>query len=169
MNGKKAIFSALFILFSISFVAVALIVIKNVRAASLKHYPLSIPKFSLSDFTSNSLNSNMQTLFVCFMPDCDYCQKEFESLLPIVDSVTNMQFIFVTAEKYDSIVNYVPVRMFENKRNVKFFGNGAEFFKQFGVKTIPTSFYYDEHKQLKGKYEGFQQFTELLNLIQNKE
>jgi len=173
MKQKKIILLFFNFVVLISLITIVFIIRKNNELNKFKNYPREIPEFSFQNatqdhFTKDSLNKKHKTVFIFFMYGCFNCLLMFEYFLPLVDEMSEIQFIFTTTEKYENIINYPEIKMYEGKQNVRFFGESNEFFKTFRVSVIPTVFFYSEQHILIGKYESEIQFHKLKKFIKDK-
>jgi len=142
------------ILILTSFINISQAQIDSANAPYLKFRV--IPPFSLvnaadsSVFSNKDLKKNVNTIFIIFNPDCEFCQHETMDLLKNIEKFKNTQIIMVTYMSNDmmkhfysqyKIADYPEITM---GRDDKYF-----FLKFFRIRIMPSNFIYDKDGKFK--------------------
>ncbi len=127
-----------------------------------KLYP-GLPAFnirlldSFTVFNTYNIPKGRPSLLVLFEPDCKHCQDVTRELLKNMDSLSNIDFYWVTPAPSMS-----RLREFNNEyklagyKNIKVVGRDYEFFyiDYFGVNSYPDFALYDEQKKFVHLFQG---------------
>lgn len=130
----------------------------------------AIPTFTIinaadsSDFSNKDLKKNLNTLFIIFNPDCEFCQHETIDLLKNIERFKNTQIIMVTYMSHEmmkhfytqyKIADYPEITM---GRDDKYF-----FLKFFRIRIMPSNFIYDKDGKFKIAFHQRVPMDTLLN------
>lgn len=130
----------------------------------------NLPNFSFLDlqgriFTQDILK-NKPIVFVYFNSDCDYCQSEAIKIQQRLQDFKNVELIFVSFEKKDSIQQFAKKYQLYNQKSVTFLEDAkAEFSKIFDVNSTPYIVVYDADKKLLQKFKGATKIDEILAIL----
>lgn len=119
-----------------------------------------IPKFEFltleqKTFTKLDLKQGIQTIFIYFNSECDFCQHEAQSINYNLDSFKNAQFIFVSTEPIEIIKQFSEEYNLNNQPNITFlYDNFSTFSSQFDANSIPYLLIYDQNQKLIKKHKG---------------
>lgn len=129
---------------------------KNEIAKNLQ----TIPKFELRtldsiSFTNQNLKPKTPTVFIYFNSECDYCHHEAESISQNLNSFKNVQFIFVSTEKIETIKQFSKKYKLHNQPNITFlYDNDYLFTRNFNANSIPYILIYNKENNLIKKQSG---------------
>ncbi|MCB9426651.1 MAG: redoxin domain-containing protein [Flavobacteriales bacterium] len=131
----------------------------------------SIPEFNLytlkdSLYTQQQIPQGLNTVFVYYNSECEYCNAEAEKIEENLSSFKNTQFIFVSFEKTDVIRNFALKYDLLNLTNVYFLRDKKlEFSNFFGAQSIPYLLVYSTDGKLVKRHNGVISIEELMNLL----
>lgn len=120
----------------------------------------TIPEFELltlkqRPFNNANLKLNLNTIFIYFNSECDFCQHEAQSISDNLDSFKNVQFIFVSMEPIETIKQFSEQYKLNNQQNVKFlYDNNTTFSSRFDANSIPYTLIYNQNQKLIKKHKG---------------
>ncbi len=115
-------------------------------------------------FSNKDLKKNINTIFLIFNPDCEFCQHETIDLLKNITRFKNTQIIMVSYMPYEmlkqfykkyKIADYPIITM---GRDENFF-----FLKFFKIKILPSTFVYDKNGNFKKAFNQRVDMDPLLN------
>jgi len=144
---------------------------KNAIAEQLQ----TIPEFEFftleqQPFTKAELQPNLNTIFIYFKSDCDFCQYEAQNISDNLDSFKNVQFIFVSTESIEVIQDFSKQYNFYNQQNITFlYDNNSLFSSQFDATSTPYVLIYDKNQQLIKKHKGQLNVKGILRALQQNE
>lgn len=130
----------------------------------------TIPSFSFLD-TYNNLYSNknlpnIPIVFVYFNSNCDYCQSEATKIEEHLEDFKEVQFVFVSFEKQDSIIAFAKEYKLYNKENIVFLEDKKGAFSQiFDINSIPYIVLYDANKNFMQKFKGATKIDDILAVL----
>lgn len=120
----------------------------------------TIPEFELQTldsipFTNANLKLNVNTIFIYFNSECDFCQHEAKSISDNLNEFKTVQFVFISIEDIDIIKQFSIKYKLNNKPNITFlYDNSSAFTTQFGAQSIPYILIYDSNQKLIKKHKG---------------
>lgn len=120
----------------------------------------TIPDFKFltleqQSFTKTNLSSNLNTIFIYFNSECDFCHQEAQSISDNLNSIKNVQFVFVSTETTATIQQFSEQYHLNNKQNITFlYDNLDTFSSRFGASSIPYILIYDKNQKLMKKHKG---------------
>ena len=144
---------------------------KNAIAEQLQ----TIPEFEFftleqQPFTKADLQPNLNTIFIYFNSDCDFCHYEAQNISDNLDSFKNVQFVFVSTESIEVIQNFSKQYNFYNQQNITFlYDNNSLFSSQFDATSTPYVLIYDKNQQLIKKHKGQLNVKGILRALQQNE
>ena len=128
-----------------------------------------LPEFTIynasdsSAFSNTNLKKNVNTVFIIFNPDCEFCQHETRDLLNNIGRFKNTQIIMISFMSYESI------KKFYNEYKIASYpiitmGRDDKYFslKFFKIKIIPSTIVYDKNGNFK---KIFQQRVDMDTLV----
>lgn len=158
MKKKKIFFGLL--LFSLIFYLGYNIIIKSKEKKEIAKQIQTIPKFELKTldsipFTNSNLKSELNTIFIYFNSECDFCQREAKSISQNFYQFKNVQFVFVSFEQKEVIKKFAELYKLDNQENVIFLEDEkGEFSKTFNANSIPYILIYNQNNELIKKHKG---------------
>jgi len=144
---------------------------KNAIAEQLQ----TIPEFEFftleqQPFTKADLKPKLNTIFIYFNSDCDFCHYEAQNISDNLDSFKNEQFVFVSTESIEVIQDFSKQYNFYNQQNITFlYDNISLFSSQFDATSIPYVLIYDKNQQLIKKHKGQLNVKGILRALQQNE
>ncbi|WP_282069240.1 peroxiredoxin family protein [Olleya namhaensis] len=120
----------------------------------------TIPEFALQTldsipFTNANLKPNLNTVFIYFNSECDFCQHEAKSISDNLNKFKTTQFVFVSTENVITIKQFSEKYKLTNKTNITFlYDNSSHFATQFNAQSIPYILIYNKNNQLIKKQNG---------------
>ena len=144
---------------------------KNAIAEQLQ----TIPEFEFftleqQPFTKAELQPNLNTIFIYFKSDCDFCQYEAQNISDNFNSFKNEQIIFVSTEPITSIQQFSEKHKLNNRQNITFlYDNSSLFYSEFDATSIPYILIYDKNQELIKKHKGQLNVKGILRALQQNE
>ncbi|TPG38842.1 TlpA family protein disulfide reductase [Flavobacterium pectinovorum] len=129
---------------------------KNEIAQNIKR----IPEFSYQNidgiaFTNKNLREKTSTIFIYFNTECDFCHEEAKIIKENITRFSNVQFIFVSAEKPEQIKKFAQKHQLTTYDTVYFLhDNKNTFATTFDVNALPCLVLYDKNNTLIEKIKG---------------
>ncbi|WP_299520035.1 peroxiredoxin [Winogradskyella sp.] len=120
----------------------------------------TIPEFEFltleqQPFSKANLKPNLNTIFIYFNSECDFCQHEAQSISDNLDTFKDEQFIFVSIEPIETIKQFSGKYNLGNKPNITFlYDSNRTFSSQFDANTIPYLLIYNKNQKLIKKHNG---------------
>lgn len=121
----------------------------------------TIPEFTVykapdsTAFTRNNLHKKMNTIFMIFSPDCEYCQHETKMLLQNIDKFKNTQIVMVTYLPYHEMIKFYHIYKIASYPKITMARDTKFFFPVFfKVRNLPSLFVYDKKGDFKKAFEG---------------
>lgn len=134
-----------------------------------------IPEFEFltieqQPFTKANLKPNLNTIFIYFNSECDYCQQETQSISDNLDTFKKVQFIFVSTEPIETIQKFAKQYELNNQQNIIFLYDSLDIFSsQFDATSIPYALIYDQNHKLIKKHKGQLNAKGNLRVLQQNE
>lgn len=131
----------------------------------------TMPAFSFKtlknkSFTNIHLKNNTPTVFIYFNSECGFCQYEVAEIKKNIESLRDIQFLFVSEEKPELIEKFLLKNKLEGCNNITFlYDREFGFTTVFDTMTIPTIVIYDKNKKLVKKVKGQVKANKLINLL----
>lgn len=119
-----------------------------------------IPEFKFltleqQPFTKANLKPNLNTIFIYFNSDCDFCQHEAQSISDNLDKFKDVLFIFVSTEPIAIIQQFSVQYNLNDQQNITFlYDSLSTFSSQFETNNIPYLLIYDKNQKLIKKHKG---------------
>ena len=121
----------------------------------------TVPEFTVykapdsTAFTRNDLHKKMNTIFMIFSPDCEYCQHETQLLLQNIDKFKNTQIVMITYLPYKELIKFYHVYKIAEYPQITMARDTKFFFPVFfKVRNLPSLFVYDTKGNFKKAFEG---------------
>jgi len=131
----------------------------------------TIPKFKLKTldsipFTNSNLKPNLNTIFIYFNSECDFCQHEAKSISQNLNKFKTVQFIFVSTEAINTIKQFSEKHKLNNQPNITFLYDKAfHFTNLFNAQSIPYILIYNQNNELIKKQNGQLNANGILRVI----
>lgn len=148
-------------------VVISLLAIMGYKVADKINYKKQVaenikqmPFFSYLDlegnvFTKENLPKNKPVLFVYFNSECDFCNHEAEMIQQNLEKLEDIQIVFISFEKTDSIKEFAQKYSLLQYDNITFISDSkATFATTFDVKSLPCLVLYDLNRNLIEKIKG---------------
>lgn len=135
----------------------------------------TIPEFEFltleqQPFTKADLKPNLNTIFIYFNSQCDFCQHEAQSISNNLDSFKNVQIIFISTESIDTIKKFSEQYNLNNQQNITFLNDNLNTFSsRFDANSIPYLLIYDNEQKLIKKHKGQLNAKGILRALQENE
>lgn len=133
-----------------------------------------IPAFKLvltdsSLFTNKMIPAADYTCIVYFSPDCGHCQYEADQMIRNMDSLKNIQFVWVSYRDFNDIKAFARKYQFDLYPNI-ITGRDPEYAVPsfYQVKFTPFVALYNKEKQFLKVWEQGVEIPELLQFIHKK-
>lgn len=134
----------------------------------------AIPEFKLiltdsSLFTHKLIPKAAFTCIVYFSPDCGHCQHEAAEMIKYMDSLKQIQFVWVSYRDFNDIRAFGRKYQFDLYPNI-IIGRDPDYAVPsfYQVKFTPFVALYDEKKQFLKAWETGVEMPELLQFIHKK-
>lgn len=142
------------------------------RPTYVKNPILPVFKLILTDstlFTEKLIPQAEYTCIVYFSPDCSHCQYEADQLIKNIDSLKQVQFVWVSYRDFEDIRAFGKKYQFERYPNI-IIGRDPEYTIPafFQVKFTPFVALYDQNKEFLKVWESGVEMPELLQFIRKK-
>lgn len=106
-------------------------------------------------FSKVNLKPKLNTIFIYFNSECDFCQHEAQSISDNLDKFKNTQFIFVSTEPIEVIKKFAEQYNLNNQTNIAFlYDNLDTFSSRFDANSIPYILIYNKNQKLIKKHKG---------------
>lgn len=169
---KKSIVVLLFISIVgiLAYLGYSIVAKTNQKKVIAKQLQL-IPEFELLTlhgelFTNKNLRPNLNTVFIYFNSECDFCQHEAKDISNTIERFKNTQFIFVSVEPIEVIQNFAEQYNLNNQSNITFLHDNLDIFhNRFGATSIPYILIYNKNQELIKKHKGQLNAKGILNAI----
>ena len=131
----------------------------------------TIPEFELQTldsihFINANLEPNLNTIFIYFNSECDFCQHEAKSISDNLNQFKTVQFIFVSTQDIATIKQFSEEYKLYNKPNITFlYDNSSHFATQFNAQSIPYILIYNQNNELIKKQNGQLNANGILRVI----
>lgn len=121
-------------------------------------------------FTKANLKPNLNTIFIYFSSECDFCQHEAQIISDNLDSFKNVQFIFVSTEPIATIKQFLEQYNLDAKTKITFlYDNNNTFSSQFDANSIPYLLIYNQNQKLIKKHKGQLNAKGILRVLQQND
>ncbi|AGC76592.1 peroxiredoxin family protein [Nonlabens dokdonensis] len=171
MKKKIVILSLAVLVISIlSFLGVSIISKANNKkeiAAKLQHIPdFKFQQLNGQSFSNVRLKDYLNTIFIYYNSECDYCQHEAESISENLDSFKNVQFLFVSSEPIETIKEFSQTYSLDQQSNIYFLHDRFDIFStRFDATSIPYLLIYNENQELIKRQKGQLNAKGILKLL----
>lgn len=121
-------------------------------------------------FNNTNLKPKLNTIFIYFNSECDFCQHEAQSINDNLESFKNVQFLFVSREPIETIQQFSEKYKLNNQQNITFlYDNLDKFSNQFDANSIPYVLIYDQNQNLIKKHKGQLNAKGILRALQEND
>lgn len=85
---------------------------------------LRIPDFkiqlvdSITNFYTENLDTNKNTLIIIFSPDCDHCQHQIEDIIKNIDAFSNTQIVMNTVLPFSQMKAFYQTYQLQRFKNI---------------------------------------------------
>jgi len=144
---------------------------KNKIAKQLEKIPgFEFLTLEQKPFTKANLKPNLNTIFVYFNSECDFCQLEAQSISDNLEKFKNVQFIFVSTEPIETIKQFLEQYNLNNQDNITFlYDNDNTFSNRFDASSIPYILIYNSKQSLIKKHKGQLNANGILRALQQND
>ena len=131
----------------------------------------TIPSFSFRTltgtvFTDKDVDKTKPKLFVYFNSECEFCQAEATAINKHLDTLKNVQLLFVSYEEPPKIKAFAKQYKLLNPTNIKFLEDkNFQFAPLFDAKGIPFMLLYDKDNKLIQKFRGVTKIDKIITLL----
>lgn len=135
----------------------------------------TVPKFELLTlerklFSNSNLKQNLNTVFIYFNSECEFCQHEAENISQNLNKFKNIEFLFVSFEETEQIKSFADLHKLYNQKNVVFLEDKKGVFSsQFNATSIPYVLIYDQNQKLIKKHKGQLNAKGILRALQQND
>lgn len=138
-----------------------------VKSPALPAFKLILTDSTL--FTEKLIPKSEFTCIVYFSPDCGHCQHEADQMIRNMDSLKQVQFIWVSYREFNDIKAFGRKYQFDLYPNI-IIGRDPEYTIPafFQVKFTPFVALYDKNKAFLKAWESGVEMPELLQFIHKK-
>ena len=161
MIAKRQIIRFRYILCSVTFIIVLLLVWnERRRIQALEPYRImpeicALDMFGDSINCKNILNPEMKTAILFFSPDCNSCRNEINDILQFRNEFRDIQWVFITVAQYedlDCFLNEYPIHLLPDAYLLR--EDYPINHMLFNVSVPPALFVYDKKGTLIAKHKG---------------
>ena len=104
---------------------------------------------SATILNTNDIPQGKPSVLIFFSPDCDHCQRETESIVKNIDSLSNVNLFFVTIDPFDRMKLFNEVYKLSRYPNITVGRDIGVFFPyHFKNAQPPYNAIYDSHKRM---------------------
>ena len=101
------------------------------------------------------LKKDIQTLFVYYNSECDFCNEETQMIKDNIEKFKDVQLVFISFEKKEQINAFAEKYKLTSYDNVHFLCDSkVTFATTFDVKSLPCLVLYDKDQKLIEKIKG---------------
>ncbi|MCH3883484.1 TlpA family protein disulfide reductase [Tenacibaculum aquimarinum] len=109
---------------------------------------------------------NVPVVFVYFNSECEFCKTEASKIQSRLTDFKNVQLVFVSFEKKETIESFASVYKLDNQENVLFLEDKKGLFSEiFDVNSIPYIVVYNKDKELLKKFKGATKVDDILAVL----
>ena len=154
----------------ITFVGYKVISIINQKKQIAKNIQ-TIPNFSYKKingtvFTNQNLKKNTATVFIYFNSECEFCNEEANMIEQNCSKFNNVELLFVSYEKPNSINAFATKHKLSNYDNITFICDSKTTFSTtFDVHLMPCLILYNKNQHLTEKLKGQTKVETLLKKL----
>lgn len=160
--NKRRVILLLILIFVISLLAFFAIsfIIKTKEKRAIADQLITIPSFNFTTlkgtaFSKTDLKGNLNTVFIFFNSECDFCQHEAQSISDNLLELKDMQILFVSFESREIINDFSKTYNLNNNPHITFLNDSTQSFSsEFGVNSFPYIFIYGKDQMLIKKHKG---------------
>lgn len=119
------------------------------RAAKPQMPVLRLLLVDSSQFGTIHIPEGKPSVLIFFSPDCDHCQRETKSIVENIDSLRDVNLLFITIDPFDRMKLFNEVYQLHRYSNIKV-GRDYPFLFPYNFKNAqpPCNVIYDRHKRL---------------------
>ncbi len=173
--NKRRVVLVLILIFVISLLAFFSIgfIIKTKEKSEIAEQLRSIPSFSFTTlngnaFTKADLKGNLNTVFIFFNSECDFCQHEAQSISDNLLEFKDMQILFVSFESREIINDFSETYKLNKNPHITFLNDSTRSFNnEFGVTSFPYILIYGKDQKLIKKHKGQLNAQAIINTLNN--
>lgn len=160
--NKRRVFLLLSLIFVISLLVCFAIgfIIKTKEKRALADQLITIPSFNFNTlkgttFSKTNLKGNLNTVFIFFNSECEFCQHEAQSISDNLLELKDTQILFISFETIDIINDFSETYNLNNTPHIIFLNDSTQSFSsEFGVTSFPYIFIYGKDQMLIKKHKG---------------
>ena len=121
-------------------------------------------------FTHHDLKSGLNTVFIYFNSECEFCQHEAQSISENLTSFKEAQFVFVSTESLETIQRFSEKYGLNNQPSIIFLRDNQEIFSnRFDATSIPYILVYGKDLKLVKKHKGQLNAKGILRVLDQNE
>jgi peroxiredoxin len=142
---------------------------KEIQSQKIKN----LPRFSLYNtqgnlITKKDIDKEEWTVFVFFNSECHFCQEEARQLYNLRDSITKINFLWVSSESQTAIKEFQEKYQLVDQPNITFLQDGdANFTNRCHITATPQFLVYNPEGKLIKNHKGAWRIDNLLRNIGN--
>lgn len=132
----------------------------------------TLPSFKLERleygfFTDDDLTANRPLILLYFNSTCEFCRAEAREIKNRIESFKEIQLVFVSTEEKIDIKKFAEeYRLCENANVVFLKDTNMEFSRIFGIKSVPVTYIYNQHRQLMREFKGAVKVASMIEALQ---
>lgn len=142
--------------------------------AACSFYKADMPSFNLllidstTIFNTRDIPKGKPSVLLFFDPDCEHCQEETTDLLKNMDSLSNINFYFISINQMDRLKVFNGYYQLSRYPNITV-GKDYSFFFLGHFKDVypPYSIVYDRHKRLRAVFKGEATAKQIILIVNN--
>lgn len=121
---------------------------------------------SITHFNTIDIPKGNPSILMFFSPDCEHCQKETESIIKNMDSLRNVNLIFITVDPFDRMKVFNEFYKLSKYKNVMVGRDYSFFFPyHFQGAQPPYTVIYDRHKRMEAVLSSETNAHELISYL----
>ncbi|MCF6350341.1 MAG: redoxin domain-containing protein [Flavobacteriaceae bacterium] len=171
MRKKIKIVLAVFLISVVSYLTYNIVINlkqKKELAERIKNIPnFNFKKLDNTYFTQNNISKTLSKLFIYYNSECDFCKSEATQIYNNLESLKNVQIIFVSHEEQLAIKLFAEANKLNQQDNIVFLEDEKlRFSKIFAARTIPYMLLYNKDNVLIKKFRGATKIEKVLDLLE---
>lgn len=153
----------------ILFLSLLVLIGKRINQKSMEEAHLeTIPHFLFYDEDGKEVNqldfeNDYTKVLVYFNSTCSLCEEEFHAISKSIAEFKDTQFIFISTEKFEDIIDFASIHQLHDRKNVVFLQDrDFKFSTYFKYDVVPSTFVYNADGQILKAYKGFTPVKEII-------